>query len=86
MQLAYAPYSKFRVGAALRGADDLIELPDDASQNALLALCLDLVADGVLQKADSAHSADGYRFANAFLPQLVMMIQYRSRGLYSVIG
>jgi hypothetical protein len=71
---------------ALAGTDDLIELPDDRDSNNLLPLCEDLVADGVLVVSNSVRTANGYRFVNAFLPQLVMMIQYRSYGLPAVVA
>lgn len=70
---------------ALAGTDDLIELPADHDANDLLPLCEDLVADGLVIRSNSLRVANGYRFTNAFLPQLVMMIQYRSRGLHSVV-
>jgi hypothetical protein len=71
---------------ALAGTDDLIVLPDEKSSNDLLLLCEGLVADGVLIVSNSVRVANGYRFVNAFLPQLIMMIQYRSNGLASVLA
>jgi exopolysaccharide biosynthesis WecB/TagA/CpsF family protein len=71
---------------ALAGTDDLIVLPDEKSSNDLLPLCEGLVADGVLIVSNSVRVANGYRFVNAFLPQLIMMIQYRSNGLASVLA
>jgi N-acetylglucosaminyldiphosphoundecaprenol N-acetyl-beta-D-mannosaminyltransferase len=65
---------------ALAGADDLVALPDDAAETGLLALCEALVAEGVLSPSTSVRVAAGYRFANAFFPQLVLMVDYRARG------
>jgi len=70
---------------ALAGTDDVIVLPEDRNSNDLLPLCEDLVADAVLITSSSVRDADGYRFVNAFLPQLMMMIQYRVNGLPSVV-
>ncbi|MFZ4689200.1 MAG: AAA family ATPase [Polymorphobacter sp.] len=66
---------------ALTGSDDLVALETEVDGDAFRPFCDDLVADGVLYAGASANAAHGYRFTNAFVPQLVLMIQYRSLGL-----
>lgn len=69
---------------ALAGVDDLVALETDVEGDAFRPFCDDLVADGVLYASASVRAANGYRFTNAFMPQLLLMIQYRSLGLYAV--
>jgi hypothetical protein len=69
---------------ALSGIDDIVALESDGEGNAFRPFCDALVADGVLYVSTSANAANGYRFTNAFMPQLLLMIQYRSLGLSAV--
>jgi exopolysaccharide biosynthesis WecB/TagA/CpsF family protein len=69
---------------ALSGADDIVRLqPEtmiDASQagtaDALSSLCAELLAGGILRPVDQQRSETDLRFANAFLPQLLLMVEH----------
>jgi hypothetical protein len=75
---------------ALTGGDDTIRFENGrfesewpvgecsarSTDDDLRTLCAELAADGILQPADPSHPGDEFRFANAFLPQLLLMTRH----------
>ncbi len=61
---------------ALAGRNDVIDIGD--TEVALLALCARLAGDGIVQPVNPDRPRDGLRFANAFTPQLLLMIAHRA--------
>ncbi len=68
----------------LSDPDDVLHLPPGSAGGAIARLCAKLSADGILYDAEpsAATGRDGdtgaYRFTNAFLPQLLLMIEHRA--------
>ncbi len=66
---------------ALADPADLVRLRDDGSRVGLGHRLATLVDDGILRRAEPADSdtgTDSFRFVNAFLPQLLLMIDHRA--------
>lgn len=67
---------------ALAGSGDLIGLPDDDPGAVILrGWCNGLVEMGVLQAVDDGSDVPTYRFKNAFVPQLLLMVDHRNSAL-----
>jgi archaellum biogenesis ATPase FlaH len=62
---------------ALAGSSDLISFAPDAPPSELRRICVGLTGDKILQHVDPGDGGAGFRFTNAFLPQLLLMIEHR---------